>query len=350
MCGGSGTRLWPWSRSSMPKQCLPLIGDTCLLEQAMGRIKGLSPNKKVLIVTTAPMADAISNALGDKSGDCDYLLEPMARNTAMCIGLSAARCFKDDPDSLLMINTADHDIDQESFLEHARAASKFASENDRIVTFGIKPRYAATVFGYIEPGVKCEGVDGYDFYELLSFHEKPNKEKAQKYLDSGRFSWNSGMFLARSKILLDEYKLYMPTLYERLKRIMDSDFDEQVIQKEYESMSDAEMVQFDVGIAEKSQRFTVLISNFAWQDIGDWFTLSDLWTKDSEGNVIKGDVLQVDSKGCLLFGDKHTAVIGMEDIVVVNMGDAVLVCPKNRAPEVGNLVKILKKEGREGLI
>ncbi len=340
MAGGSGTRFWPASRAARPKQLLPLAGgDTSLIAQTVARIAPLVPPERVLIVTSELLAEATSAALPGVPRE-NILAEPMGRNTAPCVGWAAAHVRRRDPDATLMVLPADHHIGApEAFLGVLRTALD-ASQAGALVTVGIVPTRPETGYGYIERGEPAgEGVR-----EVARFVEKPTLERAEHFLESGKFLWNSGMFFFRADAVLAEFERQLPDLHSALEgydAAAREGREAEVVKATYGSL---ESVSFDHGIMEKAARILVVPGSFGWSDLGSWTTAYELAEKDAEGNASQADTILVDAQGCYASAPAHkvVAMVGVRDLVVVDTDDALLIIPRERAQDVRAIVDALK--------
>ena len=347
MAGGSGTRFWPLSREKMPKQLLKIGGDDTLISQTVGRVLPMMGFENIFIVTNHSLADAIGEQLlstFDRRWDQSFILEPEAKNTAPALGLAALHLERVDPDSVMVVLAADHAIRKSGdFLDLLRKAD-VAAQHDYLVTLGIKPNRPETGYGYIKSGVKCReaGIDGVCAVE--AFVEKPNIETAKEYLKDGRYYWNSGIFVWKTKTLLNEMEKHAPAVFKGLMEIKQSigtvreaEVIEQVFKK-FESIS------IDYAVMEKTGRAAVIPADIGWSDVGSWTALDDVSEHDASGNVISGNVIDIESHDSIIYAEKRlVATIGLKEVVVVDTSDATLVCSKDRAQDVKKIVDELKK-------
>lgn len=330
MAGGSGTRFWPLSTKNKPKQCLTFFSDKTLMEETIERLLPLFDKTNIHIATNEKLAKQMKEVLPK----INYILEPCAKNTTGCIGLACIEIIKADPDALIFIETADHIYkDPNKYLETVKLGIKLAEDN-KIVAIGIKPSYAFTGFGYIQPGQAYK-----EGFLVESFREKPNKETAEKFLKKG-FLWNSGMYIFKAKKMLEELKKYEPEIYGHLINISNG-------ADKKEEFSKIRSIAIDYAVSERSKDLIVLKADMHWDDIGSWDSLDRLKNKDKEGNIILGNHSNIDSNNNIIYSKKLVGTIGLKDFVIVETDKAILICPKDRASDVGKLVKQLKEEGKK---
>jgi mannose-1-phosphate guanylyltransferase len=357
MAGGGGTRLWPMSRKSRPKQSLRLIEDRPLFKIAIDRISSLIPLKRILVVTVEEQAELLREIVPELPS-INYLLEPSPKGTASVVGLAATYLNNLDPESVMAVLTADHFIkNEEQFLLLLKAAYEIAKK-DNLVTLGISPTYASTGYGYIHRGKELGQIDGFHYYQSLGFREKPPVEVAEKYIESGNYSWNSGMFIWKSSRILAEIDRYMPELAKGLT-IIRSSFNtpdqSAVLAKEWEQLK-RETV--DYGIMEKAERVVVFpAEDLGWTDIGSWDRMFEILKPDESGNIVLSDSsILIDTSGSMVVKDelkaqdRLIALMGVDNLVVIDAGDVVLVCSRDRAEEVRTIVKMLSDQGMESYL
>jgi mannose-1-phosphate guanylyltransferase / mannose-6-phosphate isomerase len=348
LCGGSGTRLWPASREQHPKQFLPLVDDYSLLQNTMLRalrVSGATAGELVT-VTLGALSGKVEQQLSalDPAATMHILSEPSARNTAAAVAYAAvhaARVFGDD--CLLWILPADHYIGDEAEMRSAFRHAVAAAEKGALVTFGIKPTRPETGYGYIRLG---EGMPGGSVYRADSFVEKPDPATAQSYLAAGNYLWNSGMFLFSASTLFDEYERHAPAILAAVRTALDHGSHlPGAANDHYNAIPEA---PFDKAIMEKSSRVAVIPCNPAWSDIGSWESLWEIRRKDGQGNVIEGRAMCHSTKDCLIQSQKRlVACAGVENLVVIETGDALLVANRSDAESMRALVKALKSAGYE---
>ena len=348
MAGGTGTRFWPLSRERFPKQFLSIFGSESMIQQTTERISPLIPYNDIYIVTNPHYAEEIKHlhpVLNDKLGD-NFIIEPLGRNTAPALGLAALYLKKADPDGIMVAMPADHVIeDEKSFLEALKSGDSIAQKGS-LVTIGIKPTGPETGYGYIKYGIKDTNALDEDkgFYDVESFVEKPTLDKAKHYIKTGGYLWNTGIFIWKVSVFLNEIKTHMPELYkglELIEEVIGTKDEEDVVAKVYSGLKPESV---DYGIMEKAKNVVVIPSSFGWNDVGSWKALDDLLEKDTEGNIIYGNVISIDSSNSILYGGKRlVAAVGIDHTIVVDTDDATLVCPKDRAQDVKKIVQVLKE-------
>ncbi len=351
MAGGSGTRFWPLSREKMPKQLLKIGGQDTLICTTVSRMLPLMPMDNMFVVTNQALADIIGYQLStrfERTWDANFILEPEAKNTAPALGLAALHLERVDPESVMVVLAADHSIRrEEAFLDLLRKADA-AAQSGYLVTLGIKPDRPETGYGYIKAGEKCKdgGTDGISRVE--AFVEKPNIETAGEYLKDGRYFWNSGIFVWKTKTLLAEIEKYHPSLHRGLcdiRKSIGTDKEAQVIAGVFKSL---EPISIDYAVMEKTDRAAVIPADIEWSDVGSWTALDQVSERDPSGNVISGNVIDLGSHDSIIYGEKRlVATIGLKDTVVVDTPDATLVCSKDRAQDVKKVVDELKRRKAE---
>jgi mannose-1-phosphate guanylyltransferase len=345
IAGGSGTRLWPLSRKSQPKQALKLIGDRTMFQHAVDRLAPLFPPERIFVGTNAELAALLQPQAPEIPAE-NFIVEPTGRDSGPAAGLAAAHLFHRDPDAVMVMLTADHFIvDVEQFRAVLAAAGAVANDGT-IVTLGIRPAGPDTRFGYIELGDSLEIVDGFPVYRSAGFREKPDLKTAQAFVDGGRHVWNSGMFIWRADRLLAEFERQLPESHQALMRIeaaLGTPQATAVMQAEWPNMR---KVSVDYGIMEHADRVCVIPVDIGWSDIGSWGALLDVLPRDENENVADGLLLARDARGCYVRSERTVAVIGLEELVIVDTPDVLLVCPRSRAEEVREMVKQLEAAGR----
>lgn len=341
LSGGSGTRLWPKSRQHYPKQLHKLYGDYSLLQHTVKRVAGdVAPIVVCNNEQRFMVADQLSEVLGAKA---DIILEPIARDTAPAVVVAALHALSRDPEAIIAVFAADHLIkDTEAFNQAVQAAAVLA-DDQKLVTFGIAPTKPETGYGYIK-AVTQGGASA-----VASFVEKPDLNTAEQYLASGDYYWNSGMFVFKASQLIEELQKFQPEIVTACKAslaasVRDLDF----IRLEEASFAQSPAISVDYALMEKTQQAWVLpLENSGWSDIGSWDALWEVSDKDSHGNAFVGDVIAKDSTNCYVNGDgRLVALVGLEDVAVIDTADAVLVINKKNSQSVKAVVADLKKEGR----
>jgi mannose-1-phosphate guanylyltransferase len=340
MAGGQGTRLWPQSREQKPKQLWEVLDGKSMLQDTLERISpGISP-QHILVITGKHLHDQIRAQLPNLPAR-NIILEPTGRSTAPCVGLAAL--YIDDPDACMVVLASDHVIrDKKEFRRILNIAVDVASQGENLVTFGIKPTGPETGFGYVQRGEEIRP----EVYNVLQFTEKPDFQTAQQFVASGEYYWNSGMFVWKVSTLMTMIERYLPDLYQGLMRIqpaIGSPDEKRVIAEEFDGF---ESVSIDYGIMEKADTTYVVPGDFGWNDVGSWAALPEVWGTDQEGNSCKGNIITLDSHGNIVHNsDGLIALIGAENLIVVQVDDIVLVCAKDQAQKVREIVDTLKTQG-----
>lgn len=346
MAGGRGERFWPKSRRSMPKQFLSLTGDgKTMIQLTVERILPMVDMQDIYIATNRlykPLVREQLPALPEEN----ILCEPMAKNTAPCIGLGAVHVEKKYGDAVMFVLPSDHLIKYNAmFLDTLRHASSIAEEGDNLVTLGIMPDYPETGYGYIKflPDVRRGAA-----FAVERFVEKPDLETAKQYLASEQYLWNSGMFIWRASAILRNMEALLPDTYAGLRRIADAigtPGESDVLSREFAAFR-AESV--DYGIMEKAHNIYTLPGSFGWDDVGSWNAVERIQPANEFGNVVHGNVITVDTKRCIIQGGaKLIATVGLENIIIVDTDDALLVCEKGDAGEIKKVLENLKICNRE---
>lgn len=347
MAGGSGTRLWPLSRRSRPKQAIELIGRRTMFQHAVDRLGSLLPPEQIMVVTAREYVEVLASLVPDVPLK-NYIVEPMARGTAGAIGLAAVHLHHRDPEALMAVLTADHYIrDVDQFCCALSAAAEVARDGS-IVTLGIEPSFPATGFGYIRRDEPTSKVDGFDVYAVDSFVEKPDAARAVEFLESGLYSWNSGMFVWRISSILGEFARQMPSLYaqlETIEAVLDTPRQAEVLSEVWPQVRKETI---DYGVMEGAQDVVVIPVDIGWTDIGDWSAIYQLHRPDEQGNVVVGAThIGVATRSCFIQGgEKLIATIGLEDIIIIDTEDAMLVCARDQAQDVKLIVEKLQEDSK----
>jgi len=346
LAGGSGTRFWPLSREEYPKQLLKIFGNHSLIQATLARIADLIPSDKTYIATNPSQAEQIKFQLNPSLEGPHFIYEPMGRNTAAAIGLAATYLRKRFEDGVMVVLSADHFIKEAHlFIEALRLGERLANEG-YLVTLGAKPTRPETGYGYIQKGNPFQ--NHYGASNVQRFVEKPNRETAEQYLKRDDYFWNTGIFLWKISTILAEIKQFLPELSEGLREIgqkMGSPEEAEVLARIYPTLPS---ISIDYAILEKSDRLAVIPTDMGWEDVGSWSALDEVIQRDGNGNILTGNVVNVDSQNSIIYGDKRVvAVVGLKDIVVADTDDATLVCSKEKAQEVKKVVEALKKRNGE---
>jgi len=343
LAGGSGTRFWPASRRDRPKQLLPLDGERSLLARTVERLAPLVPAGNVWISTTEALAGAIRAELPDLAAD-RVITEPAGRNTAPAIAASLLAMPEPARRGAVAVLPSDHRVADPGAFRRALAAAFDAAESqDRIVALGVVPRWAETGFGYLELGGSVAGAAG--LREVVRFREKPDRATAEAFVASGNHLWNAGIFVFRGTTLLAELERHAPELAAGLAAIPREPARREELYRALPAIS------VDYAVMEKTDRLAALPLDCGWDDLGSWQALYEVLPADAEGNRARGGLVALDARDTLVFAPAGTvALLGVEGLVVVHTGDAVLVLPRERAQEVRRLVERLEASGRPDLL
>jgi len=347
LCGGTGTRLWPLSRASYPKQYWPLAGqgEDTLLQQTHQRLEGLPELAPPLLICNEDHRFIVAEQLRQIGVEpAGILLEPLGRNTAPAVAIAALQATASGADPLLLILAADHVINQPERFRATVAAGIPAAEAGQLVTFGIVPTAPETGYGYIEA---AQSLDPTAPVPIARFVEKPDLPTAQAFLGTGRFTWNSGMFLFRASAILSELERLAPEVVSACRAALDQDSpDLEFLRLEREAFANCPNVALDVAVMEKTNRGAVLPLDADWSDVGSWGALWETGDQDAAGNVLRGRVISEGSRNCYLRSEHRLVVgLGVEDLVVVETDDVVLVAHRDRAQEVKAIVARLERDG-----
>ncbi len=349
LAGGKGERFWPLSTSRRPKQMLSLTGERSLLAMAVERVGDIIPPQRVLVITNAELVDASRKDLPELPSE-NIVGEPEGRDTAAAVALAAALVAARDPDGVFCILTADHVMgDLELFRRTIQASADMAAANEVIVTIGMKPTEPSTSYGYIEAGEKLEGAGEPEFFRVRRFVEKPDTETARGYIGTGRYYWNSGMFIWSIATLRAGFKKHAPHLHKLMDELQKVAGSPGFIERLAELYAPLEKISIDYALLEKADNIVMAKGVFAWDDLGSWPALDRHFEHDPEGNVGIGDVQLLDSRRNIIFSrGRLTALIGMEDCIVVQTDRVTLVCPKERSQEIKSMVRRLQADGSYG--
>ncbi len=346
MAGGSGTRLWPCSRGERPKQLLKLTSERTMLQETYERIAPLASNEDIFVITNRAYADIVREQL-PQLPEGNIIAEPEGHGTAPCIGLAALYLEKRDPEGVMAVLPADHFIAEEERFRRILTAAAQVAEEGHLMTLGIRPTKPTTGYGYIRRGALLTHVGKFEVFRVEEFVEKPRLATAQRFLRSGQYYWNSGMFVWKVSTILGEIERFMPALYSQLmeiKAVLGTPEEGETLERVWAQVEDETI---DYGVMEHAEDVAVIPADIGWSDIGDWATLYELLPADGEGNVVVGEHVGLDTKGCLVHSSRLVATIGLEDMIIVDTGDAVLICPKDRAQDVKRLVEKLREMGKE---
>jgi mannose-1-phosphate guanylyltransferase len=346
MAGGGGTRLWPLSRKSCPKQMLRLFNGKSLFEIAIERLKGIFDLNDIYVVTIAEQVNDLSSLVPDLPRE-NYLIEPMPRGTAAVIAMAAASIKKIDPQGITAILTADHFIQNVVDFQATLSAAYQLAKTNVLVTLGIQPTFPSTGYGYIESGEQVTHSEHVKAFKVNAFVEKPSEARAIEFLRNGKYSWNSGMFIWKVDVILDEIKQYMPALFETVQQLNPLLMKDHSKQEFIDLWSAIKPQTIDYGIMEKSDHVVVLqASTLGWNDVGSWDSLFEVLTPDLNGNiVINSQHVGMETDDTLIYStstDRVIVTIGYKNMIVVDTPDALLICPRGESQKIKEVVQYLK--------
>jgi mannose-1-phosphate guanylyltransferase len=348
MAGGIGTRLWPASRRDRPKQSLKLVGNRTMFEHAIDRIAPVFQPEQVFVVAGSEhVPDLADQAPELPMGN--FISEPVGRGTAPAIGLGAIHLHRQDRDAVMAVLTADHFIASVERFRRVLGAAAEVAEAGYLVTLGIEPSSPSTGYGYIHQGEELDQIDGFDVFHVRRFTEKPSRETALHMVESGEYTWNSGMFIWRVDRIIEEFQSQMPDFYVKLAEV-----EAALGNRGYQPTLDrvwphVTKQAIDYGVMEGAEDVAVIPVDIGWSDVGSWASLAELLAEmgdqDDKGNVVVGQHAGIDTKDSLIFGSQRLiATIGLDGMIVVDAGDAILVCPMDREQEVRHMVHRLEHE------
>ncbi len=351
MAGGKGERFWPKSRSSYPKQFLSLTPDgETMIQKTIKRLLPVVDAEDIFIVTNENYVSIINEQLPDIPQE-NILAEPKARNTAPCIALAAAVISSKYDDAVMMVLPSDHLIKyDELYADTMRHAVKVALMGENLVTVGITPTYPETGYGYIK-FCRAEDIDMPGVYRVDSFVEKPCLETAKEYLNTGRYLWNSGMFVWKVSTIMDNFKKFLPDMYEGYLRMKETALTGSFRETLTEVFENFRSESVDFGIMEKAENIYTLSGSFGWDDVGSWLSLEKINRTDECGNYVSGDVISIDTTKSIICGNKKLiATLGVEDLIIVDTDDAMLICAKDHTQQVKKVIDVLRTCNRRDLI
>ncbi|MGH9378029.1 MAG: mannose-1-phosphate guanylyltransferase [Terriglobia bacterium] len=350
LAGGSGTRFWPLSRRSRPKQLLKLFGEESLLAQTLERLHGLVPPDRTYVFTNGTIRDAVRREL-PRVPRSQIIAEPASRNTAPAIGLAAYEILRRDPHGVMVILPSDHIITKPNLFQQAVSAGyQTALEEGRSVVIGIKPSRPETGFGYIRLGPQEKNARSPGIFRVVQFTEKPPLTTARRYVRSGKYLWNAGMFIWRASTLIANLERFQPQMAAALRRITEAGGvrSANAMKRLYPRL---ENISIDYALMEKVQNVSAVAADIGWSDVGSWAAAHELSPQDREGNVRPATALMVDSRrNIILSSQKFVAAVGVQDLVIVETEDALLICPRDRSQDVGKLVKEIERLGHKKLL
>ena len=353
MAGGKGERFWPLSTSKHPKQLLALVGDKPLIAQAVDRLDGFIPPENVFVVTNADLIEATQKAAPMLPPE-NVVGEPIGRDTAAAVACGGALVAAKDPNGVFAVLTADQVMaDLDVFKATLRGGMDLAEQNEILVTIGIQAVFPSTGFGYIESGDDFGEAEGVQFKKAVRFVEKPNEETAQSYLDTGRFFWNSGMFIWSVPTLGKAFTSHCPEMADLMDTLTEYAARGEIFQGLEKTYPTLGKISIDYALMEKADNVVMACGTFMWDDVGSWPALESHFLKDDSGNILIGSCEQIDSKNNIIYSKEGhlTAVIGAENLVVVQAEGVTLVCPKEKAQDIKKMVlKLLEKGTYQDLL
>jgi mannose-1-phosphate guanylyltransferase len=348
MAGGIGSRFWPRSKQKAPKQLMKIFGDNTMIQDTVARLDGIVENKNIFVITNEIQKPQVIEQLPQLPTE-NIIDEPFGKNTAACIGLSAAIVKKKNTDAVMITLPADHFIkDVKEFQENMNVAIEFAKKSKGLVTIGINPNKPETGYGYIQIDDKDSDEN---IHKVLTFAEKPNLATAKRFMKAGDFLWNSGMFIWSVDAIWEEIKTHMPDLYSGINEIYtayETDDFKKVLREVYGQLKS---ISIDYGVMEKSKNVYLTKGYFDWSDVGSWEAVYELTEKDGNDNAKIGEVYSSDTFSSYLYSpNKFTAVIGGHNLIVIDTKEALLICDRNHAQDVKNIVDYLKMNNHKELI
>jgi mannose-1-phosphate guanylyltransferase len=353
LAGGGGTRLWPKSRNKTPKQFLKLVEQRTMMQVAADRVSKIVPWEKMIVVTNKLYYTEVIKQLPKVPKD-QILTEPEKKDTALAMLVGALFAKSLDPQAIVINAASDHTVvNEKEFVRVMNAAVKTAAEGDYLVTVGITPTFATSALGYIKIGDDLKKLDkGLSLFKVASFTEKPNLATARAFISTGKYFWNANMYVWSAESLIKAFAKHMPKLLQKTEHLssLDPKAFHQALPAIYQS---AENISIDYAVSEKADNLVLIPGDFGWSDVGDWRVVYDLGVKDHAENVVTGEadasrVLALDSHGNLIHTNNSlVAIVGLKDMIVVDTGEILMICPKNRSQEVKKLVEQLKKDERK---
>lgn len=355
MAGGGGTRFWPLSRQSMPKQLLNLSGNNVMINETIQRSSSLIYADNTFIVTNKNQVEAMEKVLLDSIPRANILAEPAAKNTAPCLLYAVMYILENRGDGIVCVFPADHYITDESgYLKLLQRGIHAATSKNTMVTLGIEPTYPSTGYGYIKIGENCSGKENC----IERFIEKPDIEKAVEYIKDGSYYWNTGIFICKASVIVELFKRFLPKMvcgFEKIRDLLWADSFKTVEAKNMldEVYENLDNISVDYGIMERMDNALMLKGSFGWNDVGSWDAVGAVFPKDENGNSVKtGNVghIGIDTKDCVIYGgDRLVTTIGISDIIIIDTKDALLVCDRGRAQDVKYIQDELEKKDLSGL-
>ena len=347
MAGGGGTRFWPLSKASTPKQLLNLSGKDTMINETIDRFSYSVNKENCYIITNKTQVGKMLEFTKGRVCDAHVLAEPVGRNTAACIGYAAIKILKEKGDGVMVVTPSDAYVkDVKEFNRVLSQAINVAEKTSEIVTIGITPTFAATGYGYIHFSKSNDIAK-----KVIKFVEKPNQEKADEYFKSGEYAWNSGIFVWKASTVIKKIQALLPDIYEKLLILDDSigkDNEQKVLEETYPTIRS---ISIDYGVMEKSNDIWVIPGEFGWNDVGSWDMMNVLHESDENGNIVVGDFVGVETKNSIIYSStKPITTVGVDGLVIVETDDAIMVCPKDKSQDVKKIVDELEKRGKNDLL
>lgn len=348
MAGGSGTRLWPRSRSETPKQFLPLLGERTMLQQTVDRIAPIIDPEHVLIVTGQRYVDLVAEQLPDVPR-ANIIGEPSGKGSAPAIGLGALQIGRDHGEGVMVVLSSDHEIGKPDQFRDALQAAEHVARDGYLVTLGVQPTAPHTGYGYIQRSTSLGTFNDFQAYDVARFVEKPDRATAEAYLATGLYSWNAGIFVWRADKIMDAFKQYMPGLRQQLDALADTQAvpGDDAFNHVWDQIAPTTI---DYGVMERAERVAVLPIDIGWSDVGDWDTLAALANPAGQGS--NTEHVGLDTQDTLVYSADHKviATVGLDNFLVIDTGDALLVAPRDRAQDVKKIVDELRRRGRTDVL
>ncbi len=347
VAGGGGTRMWPMSRKNMPKQLLPLIGDTSMFKMSVERLAPLFTPDRIYIVTGPDYVEMMRKD-APEIPDQNFIVEPYGRDNLAACGLGISVISKRDPQATIAILTADHHIGKKEVFRSVLESAYPIAQQDHIVTLGISPSYPATGFGYIRQGQTPQTINEFTYYDAIRFTEKPDAVTAATFVTSGEYSWNSGMFIWKASKALAEFERQQPETYKLLQKIM-SVADTPEFQPTLESIwGEMPKISIDFAIMEGAENMVIIPVDIGWSDVGSWASLFEVMALDEHGNAYRGNMdhnITIDTQKSLILSERMTVTIGVTNLVIVDTPDVLFICHRDRTQDVRDVVKNLQEMG-----
>ncbi|MCD6419982.1 MAG: mannose-1-phosphate guanylyltransferase [Synergistetes bacterium] len=350
MAGGRGERFWPLSRRRFPKQLISFDGENSLLQQTVSRIEPLIPDRNIYVVVNEHIKHEVYGQLPMIPVE-NIIVEPLGKNTAPCIALSALKLYRVDPEAVMVVLPADHVIkDEEGFLRALSVGADIAREG-YLVTLGIKPTTPRTGYGYIQQGEPFRENGDFIVRSVEKFVEKPSYEKAVEYIRDGNYLWNGGIFVWKASVILEEIRDFLPSLYagmERIEEVLGTENEDEVVRTVYARL---EPISIDYGVMERTKKAMVIPIDVGWSDIGNWSALDEVYEKDDNGNVVLGEHIGLFTRGCIIKSKtKPIITYGIDDIVIVEDNDVILVIPRAKVDGLKHILKEMDRRGYKELL